>query len=222
MFDDILTIEEVAHYLRVSPRTVYDWAQKGEIPAGRLGSCWRFRKKDILEWVEHNIPSFKKEQAAKPLNELLTPPRCLILDVPDKESLLRRMLQAYEEHISSEDLGKIREGILKRERLMSTGLSNGLAAPHVRDEHIESAMVSFAHIRPPLDDYKTLDGTPVEYAAMILAGKGGHETHLRLLSEVCARVGDKRTRDKIRKASTNVELYAALLGNDGDRQPRGG
>ena len=34
MQDDILTIEEVASYLRVSDRTVYDWAQKGEIPAG--------------------------------------------------------------------------------------------------------------------------------------------------------------------------------------------
>ena len=35
MEDDILTIEEVAKYLRVSDRTVYDWAQKGEIPAGK-------------------------------------------------------------------------------------------------------------------------------------------------------------------------------------------
>ena len=36
MGDDILTIEEVAKYLRVSDRTVYDWAQKGEIPAGKI------------------------------------------------------------------------------------------------------------------------------------------------------------------------------------------
>ena len=36
MTDDILTIEEVAKYLRVSDRTVYDWAQKGEIPAGKI------------------------------------------------------------------------------------------------------------------------------------------------------------------------------------------
>ena len=38
MEDDILTIEEVAKYLRVSDRTVYDWAQKGEIPAGKIGA----------------------------------------------------------------------------------------------------------------------------------------------------------------------------------------
>ena len=38
MEDTILTIEEVANYLRVSDRTVYDWAQRGEIPAGKIGS----------------------------------------------------------------------------------------------------------------------------------------------------------------------------------------
>lgn len=44
MEDDILTIEEVAKYLRVSERTVYDWAQKGEISSGKIGTVWRFKK----------------------------------------------------------------------------------------------------------------------------------------------------------------------------------
>ena len=47
MGDEILTIEEVAKYLRVSDRTVYDWAQKGEIPAGKIGTVWRFKKSEI-------------------------------------------------------------------------------------------------------------------------------------------------------------------------------
>ena len=45
MGDEILTIEEVAKYLRVSDRTVYDWAQKGEIPAGKIGTVWRFKNR---------------------------------------------------------------------------------------------------------------------------------------------------------------------------------
>ena len=51
MEEDILTIEEVAKYLRVSERTVYDWAQKGEIPSGKIGTVWRFRKADIERWI---------------------------------------------------------------------------------------------------------------------------------------------------------------------------
>ena len=51
MEDTILTIEEVANYLRVSDRTVYDWAQRGEIPAGKIGTVWRFKKSEVEQWV---------------------------------------------------------------------------------------------------------------------------------------------------------------------------
>ena len=62
MEDDILTIEEVAKYLRVSDRTVYDWAQKGEIPAGKIGTVWRFKKSEVENWVNARLSS----DAAKP------------------------------------------------------------------------------------------------------------------------------------------------------------
>jgi PTS system nitrogen regulatory IIA component len=55
MDDDILTIEEVAKYLRVSERTVYDWAQKGEIPSGKIGTVWRFKKAEIEKWVNDRL-----------------------------------------------------------------------------------------------------------------------------------------------------------------------
>ena len=61
MQDDILTIEEVARYLRVSDRTVYDWAQKGEIPAGKIGTVWRFKKSEIEKWVNDRLGSSKAD-----------------------------------------------------------------------------------------------------------------------------------------------------------------
>ena len=57
MTDDILTIEEVSKYLRISDRTVYDWAQKGEIPAGKIGTVWRFKKSEIERWVNARLSS---------------------------------------------------------------------------------------------------------------------------------------------------------------------
>ena len=53
--DEILTIDEVAKYLRVSERTVYEWAQKGEIPAGKIGTAWRFKKSDLGDWVNERL-----------------------------------------------------------------------------------------------------------------------------------------------------------------------
>ena len=52
---EIMTIEEVAEYLRVSERTVYDWAQKGDLPGGKLGTTWRFKRSDVENWVNSRI-----------------------------------------------------------------------------------------------------------------------------------------------------------------------
>lgn len=48
--DKIMTLEEVAEYLRVKPQTIYTWAQEKKIPAAKLGKEWRFRKSMIDRW----------------------------------------------------------------------------------------------------------------------------------------------------------------------------
>ena len=55
MPDDIMTIEEVASYLRVKPQTIYTWAQEGKIPAAKLGNQWRFKKSIIDRWFDRHI-----------------------------------------------------------------------------------------------------------------------------------------------------------------------
>jgi len=57
--DDIMTIEEVAAYLRLKPQTIYTWAQEKKIPAAKLGKEWRFKKSLIDEWfIQHIDDSF--------------------------------------------------------------------------------------------------------------------------------------------------------------------
>ena len=49
---DILTVEEAAEYLRVSPSTVRRMARTGLLPGVRIGRQWRFSRRQLLEWVE--------------------------------------------------------------------------------------------------------------------------------------------------------------------------
>ena len=48
--DQILTVEEVAAYLRLSTATIYRMAQTGEMPAKRVGRSWRFSQTLIDDW----------------------------------------------------------------------------------------------------------------------------------------------------------------------------
>ncbi|MFC1588036.1 helix-turn-helix domain-containing protein [Planctomycetota bacterium] len=51
---DIMTLPEVAEYLKVKERTIYRWAQEGKIPASKLGNMWRFLKTEIDEWISNH------------------------------------------------------------------------------------------------------------------------------------------------------------------------
>lgn len=52
---EILTLGEVAAYLKAGKRTVYRLAQKGEIPAFKLGGTWRFRRSELDAWIAESI-----------------------------------------------------------------------------------------------------------------------------------------------------------------------
>lgn len=55
IMDEILTLEEVAKYLKVKPQTIYNWAQKNKIPAAKLGKEWRFKKSVIDKWFDQHF-----------------------------------------------------------------------------------------------------------------------------------------------------------------------
>ena len=53
--DEILTIDEVAAYLKAGRRTVYRLAANGQIPAFKLGGTWRFRRTELDRWIANRI-----------------------------------------------------------------------------------------------------------------------------------------------------------------------
>ncbi|MCK5601628.1 helix-turn-helix domain-containing protein [Candidatus Pacearchaeota archaeon] len=53
--EELMTIEEIAKYLRYSVHTIYPLAQKGEIPAIKLAGQWRFRKSEVDKWLEKQL-----------------------------------------------------------------------------------------------------------------------------------------------------------------------
>jgi excisionase family DNA binding protein len=50
--DKVLTLEEVAGYLKVHPSTVYRLIKKSEIPTFKIGSDWRFNSDSIERWIK--------------------------------------------------------------------------------------------------------------------------------------------------------------------------
>jgi len=49
---ELMTLEEVADYLRVTKKTIYRLLRQGKIPASKVGHQWRFDKASINEWLK--------------------------------------------------------------------------------------------------------------------------------------------------------------------------
>ena len=52
MDSDIMTVKEVAAYLKITEKTAYRLAAEGKIPGFKVGGSWRFRQSEIDKWIE--------------------------------------------------------------------------------------------------------------------------------------------------------------------------
>jgi len=51
MDTDVITIRELAVYLKMAEKTLYRLASEGSVPGFKVGGAWRFRKSEIDKWI---------------------------------------------------------------------------------------------------------------------------------------------------------------------------
>ena len=211
--DDILTIEEVAKYLRVSERTVYDWAQKGEIPSGKIGTVWRFKKSEIEKWVNDRLSSNTKpapQNMTIQVKNILSPERIVFLNHPTKHDALVQLSQNLATAPQIKDATELEAEILKREDLMSTAIGRGIAIPHVRLSSVTDLVMSVGISRTDIIDFQTIDDTPVRLLFMIAAAYNQHSYYLQTLSFFSAKLKNQDLRDALFTAKSEADVYALL------------
>jgi nitrogen PTS system EIIA component len=216
MDDDILTIEEVARYLRVSERTVYDWAQKGEIPSGKIGTVWRFKKNEIERWVNERLSSNRSSGvfSVVQIQNILSPDRILFLNHSKK----RDALVALAENLAGAPQIKSRQElvaeILRREELMSTAIGRGIAIPHVRLSSVTDLVVSVGVSQTDIIDFQSLDDVPVRLLFMIAAAYNQHAYYLQTLSFFSSKLKSGDLRASLVASKTPQEVYSLLVSQD--------
>lgn len=63
MTDEILTLKDVAEYLKLAEKTAYRLAAEGKLPGFKVGGSWRFKKTDIESWI-HNQKAIHKNKSS--------------------------------------------------------------------------------------------------------------------------------------------------------------
>ena len=63
METEIMTIKEVAEYLKITEKTAYRLAGDGKIPGFKVGGAWRFRQSEVDAWIDRQ--SAKRKGGAR-------------------------------------------------------------------------------------------------------------------------------------------------------------
>ena len=212
MEDDILTIDEVAKYLRVSERTVYEWAQKGEIPSGKIGTVWRFKKSEVEKWVNDRLSSSRTESRdiAVQIKNILSPERIIFLSHSTKHDALLRLAGNLSSAPQVKDAKELEKEILKREALMSTTIGRGIAIPHVRLASVTDLVMSVGISKVDIIDFDPIDDVPVRLLFMIAAAYNQHSYYLQTLSFFSAKIKNAELRSKLLAVETPLDAYSLL------------
>ena len=213
MDDDILTIDEVAKYLRVSERTVYDWAQRGEIPSGKIGTVWRFKKTELEKWVNERLSVSKlvPQVGNIHLETILSPDRIIFLNFSAKRDALLALVDNISTAPQVKNRQELAQEILKREDLMSTAIGRGIAIPHIRLSSITDLVVSVGISQTDIIDFQALDDEPVRLLFMIAAATSQHAYYLQTLSFFSGRLKNRDLKASILAAKTPHEAYGILV-----------
>lgn len=83
-------------------------------------------------------------------------------------------------------------GIFHRESLMSTGIGNGIATPHIILQNGDKTCMALGICKDGIADYESLDSKPVRIVFMIIAGKDQKLTHLKVLAAISSLFFDGR------------------------------
>jgi PTS system nitrogen regulatory IIA component len=218
--DEILTIREVARYLKMNERSIYKLAHQGLIPTVKIASQWRFRKNLIDAWLENQM-SFSATRAVPDGNSvhvsaLLSPEGIKInLAGHRKDEVLEELADLMVEAHGIRDRDIFLREILNRERLCTTAIQRGVAMPHPRrngQQFTRKPAVVFGCSREGID-FGSLDGELTHLFFMLCAPED--HLHLKIMAAINKLLADTEVREGLLAAASGEEVMEILRRKEG-------
>ncbi|EGJ26941.1 PTS fructose transporter subunit IIABC [Streptococcus porcinus] len=133
----------------------------------------------------------------------------MILDLKanSKESAIDEMISRLVAKNVVSDFDTFKSGIMAREAQTSTGLGDGIAMPHSKNNAVREASVLFAKSSTGLD-YESLDGQATDLFFMIAAPDGANDTHLAALAQLSQYLLKDGFADQLRAVESPEDVIA--------------
>ena len=220
--DEILTIREVARYLKMNERSIYKLAHQGLIPTVKIASQWRFRKNLIDAWLEGQMASSAIANLSEGgvdavlLHSFLSP-EGIITDLQGqrKEQVLEELADLMVELYSIKDKERFLREIFNRERLCTTAIQTGVAVPHPRrngSQFVASPALVYGCSKQGVH-FGSLDGELTHLFFMLCAPQDA--LHLKLMARINKLLGNADVREELMCATAADDVIDIIRREEG-------
>lgn len=127
----------------------------------------------------------------------------------DKDKLIEEMVDALYAAGKIQDRDKVLRAVLDRERVMSTGVGDGVAIPHGKADGVKSLVASFGVTRHDVE-FGSIDDKPVRLVFLLVGPYDQTGPHLKALSHISRLMHRPEFRARLIKAKTPEEVLAAI------------
>ncbi|NQT85098.1 PTS sugar transporter subunit IIA [bacterium] len=223
--DEILTIREVAKYLKMNERSIYKLAHQGLIPTVKIASQWRFRKNLIDAWLESQMATaamnYLSDASAEnvSVHSLLKPEGINTnLAGKRKEEVLRELADLMVKVHCIRDGNRFLREILNRERLCTTAIQKGVAMPHPRrngNQFVKSPALVYGCSKKGVD-FGSLDGEPTHLFFMLCARQDS--LHLKIMATINNLLSSAELRDELIAATSADDVINIIRREEGVRE----
>lgn len=127
------------------------------------------------------------------------------LKCTDKDDAINKMVDLASKSGLMLDIEKVRECVIEREKLVSTGVGKGFAIPHGKTDEIKDIVAAFAVLKEPID-FDSIDLEPVQFVFLIVGKESLLNAHIKLLSRISRLMNKDEFREKLEEAKTPEEV----------------
>ena len=219
--DRVMTLGEVASYLRVSEKTVLRMIRDDRIPCAKVAGQWRFIRSVIDDWLFSKMRVMPQNDLGKmverdydsvPLSRLIRPDFILQdLKPGTKQEVIEQLAQPFMAQRIVSDKNDFIKRLLGREKMVSTAVGRGVAIPHVRspgDNRPGGPLLCIGICRDGTD-FEALDGKATRL--FFLFYTDSEVVHLRVMAKLIAILREDDVVKNIINSKSADEIVALLL-----------
>ena len=130
-----------------------------------------------------------------------------------KEECITNLIDTLAEDKVITNRERIFKSVMAREEIMTTGVGNGIAIPHCKDDATKSFAVALGITENSID-FDSIDGNPVHIIFLLIGPESQPGMHIKLLSRISRLMSKEDIRDKILTTKTAEELHQILTAEE--------